>query len=161
MECETLLLAVVDDDGDVRIALTRLVSSAVFAVESATSIASGAEFLHSVEDHEPDCLVLDTDMSVMSGFELQGALAVAHAARGENRYAAGTRHDLPRRDLDHCGEPSVTRDWLGRPFIAKATCLRRKRVARSVCSSPKCDIARHPALAAGMMGATDHPRRIQ
>jgi len=66
------LLAVVDDDADVRVALTRLVSSAGFAVET---FASGAEFLHSLEDHEPDCVVLDVHMPEMSGFEIQGALA--------------------------------------------------------------------------------------
>ena len=77
MECDATLLAVVDDDADVRMALTRLVASAGFAVET---FASGAEFLRSIEDHEPDCLVLDLHMPEMSGFDVQGALAVAHAA---------------------------------------------------------------------------------
>ncbi len=71
------LLAVVDDDADVRVALTRLVSSAGFAVET---YASGAEFLRSIEDHEPDCVVLDLQMPEMSGFEVQGALSKDHAA---------------------------------------------------------------------------------
>jgi FixJ family two-component response regulator len=71
------LLAVVDDDADVRVALQRLVSSAGFAVET---YASGAEFLRSVDDHEPDCVVLDLHMPRMSGFEVQDALAVMHAA---------------------------------------------------------------------------------
>jgi FixJ family two-component response regulator len=70
------LLAVVDDDADVRVALTRLVSSAGFAVET---FASGAEFLCSIEDHEPDCVVLDLHMPEMSGFDVQGALASGHA----------------------------------------------------------------------------------
>jgi len=70
------LLAVVDDDDDVRVALRRLVSSAGFAVET---YASGAEFLHSVDDHEPDCVVLDLHMPAMSGFEVQGVLAQRHA----------------------------------------------------------------------------------
>jgi FixJ family two-component response regulator len=76
MECNTLL-AVVDDDEDVRVALTRLVSSAGFAVET---FASGAAFLRSVEDHEPDCLVLDLHMPEMSGFDVQGSLGAAHPA---------------------------------------------------------------------------------
>jgi len=71
------LLAVVDDDADVRVALTRLVSSAGFAVET---FASGAEFLRSIEDHEPDCVVLDLHMPEMSGFDVQGLLANGHAA---------------------------------------------------------------------------------
>jgi len=71
------LLAVVDDDVDVRVALTRLVSSAGFAVET---YASGADFLYSVQDHEPDCVVLDLHMPEMSGFDVQGALAGSHPA---------------------------------------------------------------------------------
>jgi FixJ family two-component response regulator len=66
------LLAVVDDDADVRIALMRLVSSAGFAVES---FATGTEFLLSIEHHQPDCVVLDVHMPGMSGFEVQSALA--------------------------------------------------------------------------------------
>src|SRR5260221_14049551 len=66
------LLAVVDDDADVRVALTRLASSAGFAVET---FACGAEFLRSIEDHEPDCVVLDLHMPKMSGFDVQRALA--------------------------------------------------------------------------------------
>ena len=71
------LLAVVDDDADVRVALTRLVSSAGFAVET---FASGAEFLLSIEDHEPDCVLLDLHMPEMNGFDVQGALAGGHPA---------------------------------------------------------------------------------
>jgi len=76
MSRDVQLLAVVDDDADVRVALTRLVSSAGFAVET---FASGAEFLRSLEDHEPDCLVLDLHMPEMSGFDVQSALATGHA----------------------------------------------------------------------------------
>jgi FixJ family two-component response regulator len=89
MECDTLLLAVVDDDADVRVALTRLVSSAGFEVET---FASGAEFLHSIEDHQPDCLVLDLHMPEMSGFDVQGALAAAHSALP---VVVITGHDTP------------------------------------------------------------------
>ena len=66
------LLAVVDDDADVRIALMRLVSSAGHAVES---FATGAEFLLSIKQRVPDCLILDLQMPGMSGFDVQGALA--------------------------------------------------------------------------------------
>lgn len=77
MTVEAPLLAVVDDDPDVRVALSRLVASAGFAVES---FASGVDFLQSVEDHEPDCVLLDVHMPDASGFEVQGALAIEHAA---------------------------------------------------------------------------------
>jgi len=77
MAAQAPLLAVIDDDPDVRMALSRLVSSAGFAVEN---FSSGEAFLQSIEDHEPDCVLLDVHMPDASGFEIQGALAVAHAA---------------------------------------------------------------------------------
>ena len=83
------LLAVVDDDADVRIALMRLVSSAGFAVET---FASGTEFLRSVQDHEPDCVLLDLHMPEMSGFEVQSALAKSHPAVP---VVVMTGHDTP------------------------------------------------------------------
>jgi FixJ family two-component response regulator len=83
------LLAVVDDDADVRVALTRLVSSAGFAVET---FASGAEFLRCVEDHEPDCVVLDLHMPEMSGFDVQGELGRGHPAVP---VVVMTGHDTP------------------------------------------------------------------
>ena len=83
------LLAVVDDDADVRVALTRLASSAGFAVET---FACGAEFLRSVEDHEPDCVVLDLHMPEMSGCDVQGALASGHPAVP---VVVMTGHDTP------------------------------------------------------------------
>ena len=69
------LLAVVDDDPDVRVALSRLVASAGFAVET---FASGTAFLDSIWDHEPDCVLLDVHMPDVSGFDIQDALAVMH-----------------------------------------------------------------------------------
>ena len=66
------LLAVVDDDADVRVALTRLGTSAGLDVEA---FGSGAEFLRSILDHPPDCVVLDLHMPEMNGFDVQAALA--------------------------------------------------------------------------------------
>ena len=83
------LLAVVDDDADVRVALTRLVSSAGFGVET---FASGAEFMRSVQDHEPDCVVLDLHMPEMSGFDVQGALSRGHP---DVPVVVMTGHDTP------------------------------------------------------------------
>jgi FixJ family two-component response regulator len=72
MATEVPRLALVDDDADVRTALTRLLVSAGFAVET---FASGADFLRSLEHREPDCAVVDLHMPEMSGFDVQGALA--------------------------------------------------------------------------------------
>jgi two-component system response regulator FixJ len=66
------LVAVVDDEESIRRALDRLLRSAGFAVET---FASGAEFLRSVLDHCPACVVLDLHMPDLSGLDVQLFLA--------------------------------------------------------------------------------------
>lgn len=65
------LIAVVDDEDAVRLALGRLLKSAGLDVEA---FASGEEFLASMYTHEPDCLVLDLHMMPPDGFEVQSRL---------------------------------------------------------------------------------------
>jgi FixJ family two-component response regulator len=69
-----LLVAVVDDEEAVRIALRRLLRSASLRVET---FSSGAEFLESVKEHQPDCVVLDLHMPQVGGFGVQARLAEA------------------------------------------------------------------------------------
>lgn len=66
------LIAVVEDDARVRIALDRLLQSCGYAV---LSFGSGGAFLAAVDQHEIDCVVLDLHMPGMSGFEVQECLA--------------------------------------------------------------------------------------
>jgi len=107
MKSAAPLVAIVDDDADVRIALARLAASAGLAVES---FASGAAFLHSIDDHEPDCVVLDLHMPGMSGFDVQNELATKHAAVP---VIVITAHDTPesRTRAIHLG----ARGYLGKP----------------------------------------------
>ena len=84
-----LLVAVVDDEPDVRRALQRLLRSAGFDVET---YASGAAFLESIADHKPDCLVLDLHMPALSGFDVQTELA---ARRAGVPVVVITGHDTP------------------------------------------------------------------
>ena len=72
MNNRRVLIAVVDDDEAVRKALRRLLRSAGFDVET---FACGAEFLESVIEHQPDCVVLDLHMPQVSGFAVQTRLA--------------------------------------------------------------------------------------
>ena len=69
------LVAVVDDDSEVRVALMRLLSSAGYASES---FASGTEFVQSVDEHTPGCVVLDLHMPGLSGLEVQQRLVERH-----------------------------------------------------------------------------------
>ncbi len=66
------LIAVVDDEEPVRIALRRLLRSADLDVET---FPSGAEFLDSLKSHQPDCIVLDLHMPRVNGFAVQARLA--------------------------------------------------------------------------------------
>ena len=72
MSTPRLLIAVVDDEEAVRTALRRLLRSASLDVET---FSSGAEFLESVKEHQPDCVVLDLHMPQVSGFAVQTRLA--------------------------------------------------------------------------------------
>ena len=60
-------VAIVDDDAAVRKALTRLLRGAGFTV---TPFASAEEFLANPVGSTPDCLVLDVNLTGMSGVEL-------------------------------------------------------------------------------------------
>jgi len=62
----------VDDDEPIRKALTRLLRSYGFEVES---FPSGREFLDSLPMKQPDCVVLDLHMPVVTGFDVLDWLA--------------------------------------------------------------------------------------
>jgi len=68
------LIAVVDDEEPVRIALRRLLRSTDLDVET---FPSGAEFLDSLKAHQPDCVVLDLHMPRVNGFAVLARLAEA------------------------------------------------------------------------------------
>jgi FixJ family two-component response regulator len=67
-------IAIVDDEESIRRALGRLIRSAGFAAET---FASGDEFLETISDHEPDCIVLDLHMPKVDGFRVQAWLSRA------------------------------------------------------------------------------------
>lgn len=69
------IIAVVDDERDVRLALHRLLRSAGFDV---TTYESGQDFLRDAEGKAPDCIVLDLHMHGGSGFDVQQSLASAN-----------------------------------------------------------------------------------
>lgn len=63
-----------DDEEPVRNAFRRLFRSTGHDVEA---FSSGEEFLLSLADHEPDCLLLDLHMPGLDGLEVQARLALA------------------------------------------------------------------------------------
>lgn len=66
------IIAVVDDDFSLLTALERLLNTRSWA---AKTFQSGQQFLASLTDRLPDCLILDLQMPGMSGLEVQQTLA--------------------------------------------------------------------------------------
>jgi len=66
------VVAIVDDDPSVLKALSRLLGT--WSLVSRT-FPSGAQFLASLVDDRPDCLILDLQMPGMTGLEIQRHLA--------------------------------------------------------------------------------------
>jgi FixJ family two-component response regulator len=65
------LVAVVEDEESVRKALTRLLRSAGFAVDT---YPSGEEFLQTLPSRLPDCVLLDLLLPGMNGLAVQSRL---------------------------------------------------------------------------------------
>jgi FixJ family two-component response regulator len=70
-------VAIVEDDAGVRKALARLLDASSFQTEI---FGSAREFLASLADHRPDCLVADLQMPEMSGLGLHAHLTDAGLA---------------------------------------------------------------------------------
>jgi FixJ family two-component response regulator len=62
------VIAVVDDEAPVRVALGRLVRLAGYKV---VAYASGEDFLSSLAEALPDCVILDVHMPQRSGLDVQ------------------------------------------------------------------------------------------
>jgi RNA polymerase sigma factor (sigma-70 family) len=74
MRTHTATILVVDDDASVRVALSRLLMSVGYRVET---FAGAAEFLERAPRTVRGCIVLDVKMPVTNGFELQRQLGAA------------------------------------------------------------------------------------
>ena len=68
------LIAVVDDEESVRMALARMLRASSFEV---SIYRSGEDFLESLKSVVPDCAVLDYQMPGLTGRDVQRALSVA------------------------------------------------------------------------------------
>src|SRR5882672_34478 len=67
-------IAIIDDDESVRRAIRRLFVSSGLCEET---FATGRDFLDSLPDSRPDCIVLDLQMPGLNGVEVLNALARA------------------------------------------------------------------------------------
>jgi len=74
MYAPTAQIAIVDDDASVRKALMRLLQASSYTAET---FGSASEFLASLNQRIPDCLIVDLQMPSMNGIELQTSLTRA------------------------------------------------------------------------------------
>jgi FixJ family two-component response regulator len=66
-----LLIAVVDDEESIRRAFARMLTASLFDVDV---FASGREFLDSLKERRPDCVILDLQMPGLTGRDVQRVL---------------------------------------------------------------------------------------
>jgi FixJ family two-component response regulator len=69
------LIAIVDDEVSVRLALGRLLRASSYEV---VAFGSGHEFLQSLQTRQPNCVILDYQMPEMTGRDVQRALFLAN-----------------------------------------------------------------------------------
>jgi FixJ family two-component response regulator len=69
------VVAVLDDEPEMRKALRRLLACRGFCVEE---YASGKDLLAAVSAHPPDCLLLDLHMMDVNGFDVLEAFQMRH-----------------------------------------------------------------------------------
>ena len=99
---ETARIAIVDDDQSVREAIRSLLRSVGMVVDL---FASAEEFLKSDSLKDTNCLILDVQMTGMSGLELQERLVSAHheipiifiTAHASDKEARTRAHESRRR----------------------------------------------------------------
>ena len=75
MISDKLRVAIVDDEGPVRIALGRVLRLADYEVDA---FGSGEEFLASLDCRCPACAILDVHLPGLSGLEVQARLRASH-----------------------------------------------------------------------------------
>jgi FixJ family two-component response regulator len=101
-------VVLIDDDAPVRKALARVLRSAGFTV---TTFESAEEFLARSDESLPDCLVLDINLTGMSGVELSRTLIARGTAISTVFITAG--------DDTHTGEVLAgagVHTWLRKPI---------------------------------------------
>ena len=110
------LIAVLDNEPEMRKALRRLLSCCGFRVEE---YASGDEFLEALDLHTPDCLLLDLHMPELNGFEI---LEAFRSRRVSVAVVVITAHDEPGTSerVDTLGASACLRKPVDRDVLLSA-----------------------------------------
>ena len=104
------VVAVLDDEPQMRKALRRLLASHGFRVEE---YECGKDFLEELPSHPADCLVLDLHMPGVNGFDVLEAATAADALRDAMQYVPDVvLLDLGLPDMDGQEVIRRLREWI-------------------------------------------------
>jgi FixJ family two-component response regulator len=112
VERRSALVAIVDDDDSLRVALQGLLKATGFPAEA---FASAEEFLNSGQQQQTECLITDIRMPGMSGLELQAKL---NAERCRIPIIFLTAHGDEKMRMQALRAGAV--EFLAKPFDAEA-----------------------------------------
>ncbi|HLZ28202.1 MAG TPA: response regulator [Chloroflexota bacterium] len=103
-------ILIVDDDPDIRLAVTMLLLDAGYEVDSATN---GLEAFAAIRERRPDAVLLDLTMAVMDGWDFLGAIRADPTLRGVPIGVLSASRDAAKAEQ----EPAV---WavIPKPFSA-------------------------------------------
>jgi FixJ family two-component response regulator len=94
---EPTLVAVVDDEAPMRVALGRLLRLAGYQV---VAFESGHDFLSSLVHRAPACVLLDVNMPGLSGLQVQARLLAEHVSLPIVFITASDDADIERQALE-------------------------------------------------------------
>jgi FixJ family two-component response regulator len=112
VEGKTTMVAIVDDDDSLRVALQGLLKATGFPAEA---FASAEEFLNSGQQQQTACLITDIRMPGMSGLDLQAKL---NAERCKIPIIFLTAHGDEKMRMQALRAGAV--EFLAKPFDAEA-----------------------------------------
>jgi FixJ family two-component response regulator len=112
VEGKATMIAIVDDDDSLRVALQGLLKATGFPAEA---YASAEEFLNSGQQQQTECLITDIRMPGMSGLELQAKL---NAERYRIPIIFLTAHGDEKMRMQALRAGAV--EFLAKPFDAEA-----------------------------------------
>lgn len=114
------IIAVVDDDQSMRLALARLLRGCSFAV---SVYGSGEDFLLSLATSRPACVILDIEMAGMSGRDVQRALSTSSDSLPIIIVTAHNRTDLRAACLAEGAAAYLTKPLRSQHLLETLACV--------------------------------------
>ena len=151
MNDESVLIRIVDDDDDVRSALSAMLECEGFDVKS---FADGESLLNSLDRERPGCVLLDVRMPGLSGPDVQAALLEKHVALPVIFLTSYAEIDVAVTTLKRGAE-----DFLIKP-VAPDRLLAVVREVLAADAKRRAATSAEAALSAALARLTERPRTV-